>query len=330
MATTKRGSSVTMRTGSMPAQHPFDSELRRYLAHLRVERGVADNTLAAYRRDLTRYCEWLADVGKRRIQDVTRDDVNEYIAYLRTDSEDAPALSVSSTTRSLASIRGWHRFCLAEGYVPVDVTASIRAPHQPQRLPKAISVSDVEALIQAAGQADTIAAIRDRAILELLYSCGARISEAIGLDLDDINMMRDEESVRLHGKGDKTRVVPIGGHAVAAVEAYLVRARPELAKAGTGTPALFLNRFGKRISRQSAWMILRQAATTAGLDEHSISPHVLRHSAATHLLSGGADIRVVQEFLGHASVTTTQLYTKVTIDSLREIYQTAHPRAVSK
>jgi integrase/recombinase XerD len=195
----------------------------------------------------------------------------------------------------------------------------------PRRLPKAITVEQVADLLEAAGAEQTPRALRDKALLELLYATGARISEAVGLDVDDLDLA--DGMVRLHGKGDKDRVVPVGRCAREAVEAYKVRARPELAKAGRGVPALFLNARGGRLSRQAAWTVLRDAAARAGLHT-PVSPHTLRHSFATHLLDGGADVRVVQELLGHASVTTTQIYTLVTVDRLREVYATAHPRAL--
>ena len=207
----------------------------------------------------------------------------------------------------------------------------MRPPAAPKRLPKAISVAAVGELLAAASVGDTPAALRDRALLELLYGCGARISEAVGLDVDDLVLgdgAGDDApaAVRLLGKGDKERLVPLGSYAVSALQAYLVRARPVLAGAGRGTPAVFLNARGGRLSRQSAWSALRAAAERAGLSAR-VSPHTLRHSFATHLLEGGADVRVVQELLGHASVTTTQVYTLVTADTLREVYAAAHPRA---
>ena len=229
----------------------------------------------------------------------------------------------------MVAVRGWHRFCALEGLVGVDAASAVRPPAQPKRLPKAISTDQVERLLEAAGVGDGPGPLRDRAILELVYSTGARISEAVGLDVDDLDLTPGRAAVRLLGKGSKERVVPVGSYAVDAVEAYLVRARPVLAAGGTGTPALFLNTRGARLSRQSAWAVLRAAAERAGLPGAAhISPHTLRHSFATHLLAGGADVRVVQELLGHASVTTTQIYTLVTPDTLREVYAAAHPRAL--
>jgi integrase/recombinase XerD len=215
--------------------------------------------------------------------------------------------------------------------VTSDPANAVPPPRPPSRLPKAIPVEHVERLLEAASLGDTPAALRDRALFEVLYGAGARISEAVGLDVDDVDLGgplggTELASVRLLGKGDKQRVVPLGRYAVAALDAYLVRARPALAGAGRGTPALFLNQRGARLSRQSAWAALQQAARRADLTGH-LSPHTLRHSFATHLLDGGADVRVVQELLGHASVTTTQIYTLVSPQRLREVYAGAHPRA---
>jgi integrase/recombinase XerD len=224
-------------------------------------------------------------------------------------------------------VRGFHRFLLREGLTTADPARGVRPPSPPKRLPKAISVGEIEALLAAAGADDTPRAIRDRALLELLYGCGARISEAVGLDVDELDL--ESGTVRLLGKGSKERVVPVGSYAREAVSAYLVRGRPVLAAhhgTATASPALFLNARGGRLSRQSAWTVLRAAAQRAGIRKE-ISPHTLRHSFATHLLDGGADVRVVQELLGHASVTTTQVYTLVTVDRLREVYATSHPRA---
>jgi integrase/recombinase XerD len=300
-----------------------------YLAHLGVERGLSANTLAAYRRDLGRYVAYLGARGRAAPADVTEADVEEFVLALRTGSDGGAALSASSAARAVVAVRGWHRFCALEGLVGVDPSSTVRPPAQTKRLPKAISTDEVERLLAAAGVGDGPGPVRDRAILELLYSTGARISEVVGLDVDDVDLTPDRAAVRLLGKGSKERVVPVGSYAVGALEAYLVRARPSLAAAGTGTPALFLNTRGARLSRQSAWAVLRAAAERAGLPGAAhISPHTLRHSFATHLLAGGADVRVVQELLGHASVTTTQIYTLVTPDTLREVYAASHPRAL--
>jgi integrase/recombinase XerD len=221
-------------------------------------------------------------------------------------------------------VRGLHRFAVREGLAALDPAAAVRPPALPRRLPKALTIEEVERLLEAADFDQTTLALRDRALLELLYASGARISEAVGLDLDELDL--EAGAVRVRGKGGKERLVPVGRFARTALDAYVVRARPELLRRGKGTPALLLNARGGRLSRQAAWAVLQSVAEKAGLAA-AVSPHVLRHSFATHLLDGGADVRVVQELLGHASVTTTQVYTLVTVDRLREVYATSHPRA---
>jgi len=265
---------------------------------------------------------------------VGADDVAGFLRALRHGDEDHPPLGAGSAARAVVAVRGFHRFAVREGLARVDPAATVHPPAPPRRLPKAIAVEEVAALLDAAGAEETPLALRDRALLELLYGTGARISEVVVLDVDDMEVDRPDEAgaggaglVRLAGKGGKQRVVPVGRLARQALSAYLVRSRPALAAAGRGTPALFLNARGGRLSRQSAWTVLRAAAARAGLSAR-ISPHTLRHSFATHLLDGGADVRVVQELLGHASVTTTQVYTLVTVDRLREVYAAAHPRAL--
>jgi integrase/recombinase XerD len=250
--------------------------------------------------------------------------VTAFLASLREGDQEHPPLSAGSAARTVVAVRGFHRFAVREGLVAEDAAASVRPPASAKRLPKALPLSDIEAILEAAGSPGTALALRDRALLELLYGTGARISEAVGLDVDDVDL--DEGAVLLRGKGGKERAVPVGSYARDAVECYLVRSRPQLAGVGRGLPALFLNARGGRLSRQSAWAVLAKAADRAGVTAE-VSPHTLRHSFATHLLDGGADVRVVQELLGHASVTTTQVYTLVTVDSLREVYATAHPRA---
>ena len=299
--------------------------VQAYLDHLAVERGSAANTLASYRRDLERYLGFLDAAGITSIADVRTGQVTDFLAYLRTGDEDHPPLSASSAARAVIAVRGLHRFALVDGLVEVDVAHDVRPPTAPRRLPKAIGVEDVERLLEAAGYPGTALALRDRALLELLYASGARISEAVGLAVDDLDLT--ERTVQLSGKGGKQRRVPLGSFAARALEGYLVQARPGLVAGGTGTPALFVNARGGPLSRQSAWVVLRTAADRAGLSG-GISPHTLRHSFATHLMEGGADVRVVQELLGHASVTTTQIYTLVTVDRLREVYASAHPRAL--
>jgi len=292
-----------------------------------VERGASANTLAAYRRDLDRYLAFLQSKGVSEPKQVHEGLVTDFLATLREGSAEHPPMAASSSARTLVAVRGLHRFLALEGVVNADPAAAVRPPKPPLRLPKAISVDEVERLLEAALVGDTPLALRDRALFELLYGAGARISEAVGLDVDDIDLDSGSSgSVRLFGKGSKERVVPVGRYAREAVTAYLVRGRPTLAANGRGTAALLLGQRGARLSRQSAWVALRDAAERAGLGGH-VSPHTLRHSFATHLLDGGADVRVVQELLGHASVTTTQVYTLVTVQRLREVYAGAHPRA---
>ncbi len=292
-----------------------------------MERGASANTLAAYRRDLDRYLAFLQSKGVSEPKQVHEGLVTDFLATLREGSAEHPPMAASSSARTLVAVRGLHRFLALEGVVNADPAAAVRPPKPPLRLPKAISVDEVERLLEAALVGDTPLALRDRALFELLYGAGARISEAVGLDVDDIDLDSGSSgSVRLFGKGSKERVVPVGRYAREAVTAYLVRGRPTLAANGRGTAALLLGQRGARLSRQSAWVALRDAAERAGLGGH-VSPHTLRHSFATHLLDGGADVRVVQELLGHASVTTTQVYTLVTVQRLREVYAGAHPRA---
>jgi integrase/recombinase XerD len=307
--------------------------IRGYLAYLVVERGLAANTVESYRRDLARYESMLAGRGRVKLCDVTPADVAEFLASLREGDADHEALAVSSAARALIAVRGLHAFALAQGLAGADPARDVTPPTPPKRLPKAITVAEVESLLDASGPGpDDVSAdprlLRDRALLEFLYGTGARISEATGLDVDDLHLDEDPV-VRLAGKGGKHRVVPVGSYAVRALEAYLVRARPALAagsRRASVSPAVFLNARGGRLTRQGAWGVLHAAAGRAHLPE--VSPHTLRHSFATHLLDGGADIRVVQELLGHASVATTQIYTLITVDRLREVYASAHPRAL--
>jgi integrase/recombinase XerD len=278
--------------------------------------------MASYSRDLRRYTEYLHGIGRDDLREVTEADVSAFLAHLREGDEDHPALSAGSAARTVVAVRGFHKFALQERLIIADVASTVKPPSPPKRLPKSLTVTDIDAILAAAGAGGTSLALRDKALLELLYGTGARISEAVGLDIDDLDL--DAASVLLRGKGGKQRVVPVGSYAVAAVQEYLVRARPELVT--RATPALLLNARGGRLSRQSAWAVLVRTAERAGVAAE-VSPHTLRHSFATHLLDGGADVRVVQELLGHASVTTTQVYTLVTVDKLREVYATAHPRA---
>lgn len=306
----------------------FSRRLRGYLAHLRVERGLSPHTLSAYERDLSRYCAFLSSRGINDLETVTQTDVTAFLEAIRTGEDGGKPLASSSASRTVTAVRGWHRFLLDEGITETDPSAAVRPPQVGRRLPKALSVDEVQALLEAVGDDDSPLSLRDRALLEVLYATGARISEAVGLALDDVD--RSSGCLRLFGKGRKERIVPVGQYAWDALDAYLVRGRPTLSAKGRGVPEVFLNTLGRPLSRQSAWGVLRHAAQRAGLPAAAhVSPHTLRHSFATHVLAGGADVRVVQEMLGHSSVTTTQIYTKVTVDHLREVYATSHPRARS-
>jgi integrase/recombinase XerD len=291
--------------------------VEQFLRYMALERGRSANTIAAYRRDLER---WAQRLGTRSVGSVAASDVSDHLAKLR-----AEGLASASITRALSTIRSFHRYLVAEGHTENDPTGSVVAPNQTIRLPKALTVSDVTLLIEST-PTDTPTGLRDRALLELLYATGARVSEATDLSVDDVRPDTVRDVITLTGKGNKQRIVPLGTFARDAIEAYLVRGRPALSEKGDGSPRLFLGSRGKALSRQNAFLIIRAAAERAGLTA-VISPHTLRHSCATHLLRGGADIRVVQEMLGHSSVATTQIYTLVTKDALTEAYRSAHPRA---
>ncbi|WJY89681.1 site-specific tyrosine recombinase XerD [Corynebacterium confusum] len=295
-----------------------------WLNHLAVERGAAGNTLSNYRRDVNRYLEWLEQAGVSDLREVTTSQVEAYMADLRRGYAGHKPLAASSANRALVVARGLHKFAVTEGEVAVDVAAEVSPPATGTHLPATLSVDEVAALIDAVPQGPEATALdlRDRALLEMLYGTGARISELVRVDVDEVS--GDEGILKLEGKGGKQRLVPVGSMAQAAVDAYLVRGRSALSRGLS--PAVFLNTRGKRLSRQSAWAVIQQAVGRAGLTK-KISPHTLRHSFATHLLEGGADVRTVQELLGHSSVTTTQIYTHVSADSLREVWRTAHPRA---
>lgn len=297
--------------------------LTRYLNHLTVERGVARSTRESYRRDLRRYAKFLDERGITEFSQVRTEHLADFQAELATGSAERSPLARSSAARALVAARGLHRFAQAEGLLEVDVAREVAPPSLPKRLPQALTVDEVAGLLEGSS-GEGLRALRDRALLELLYSSGARISEAVGLDIDDLDTT--ERTVLLTGKGGHQRLVPVGRPALAALDAYFVRARPVLAARGRGSPAVFVNSRGSRLSRQSAWQALKVAAERAGISR-TVSPHVLRHSFATHLLEGGADVRVVQELLGHSSVATTQVYTLVTVTTLREVYATTHPRA---
>lgn len=297
-----------------------------WLTHLSVERGVSPNTLSNYRRDLQRYVTFLQQQGVEDIAAVTTQHITHFVQWLRQGDPEQHrrALQVSSVNRALVVVRGLHKFALTEGLVSHDVAREVRPAKMAQHLPDTLTVAEVQALIESCPLDDAATAVqlRDRALLELLYGSGARISELLALHVDDV--VSGQAMIRITGKGNKQRYVPLGSHAHTALDHYLVRGRPQLSKGATA--ALFLNTRAKPLSRQSAWLVVQQAAQRAGL-EKEISPHTLRHSFATHLLEGGADVRVVQELLGHASVTTTQIYTHVTAQNLQEVWAQAHPRA---
>ncbi|MDX2401389.1 site-specific tyrosine recombinase XerD [Microbacterium algeriense] len=297
----------------------LERALDAYLRHVTVERGLSAHTIAAYRRDLEGYRAWLDAEGIADTAEVTPAVIDRFVAE-RASAEPPPAST--SLARLQSSVRGWHRFLAREGIEADDPSGRLRPPKAPRRLPKALTIDQVERLL-AAPSAEEPLGIRDRALLELLYATGARVSEAIGLDVDDLS---HGDVLRLRGKGSKERIVPVGSYARAAVDAYLTRVRPELAAKGRASARLFLGARGAPLSRQSAWLVIREAAERAQITA-AVSPHTLRHSFATHLLQGGADVRVVQELLGHSSVATTQIYTHVSVDALRDIYATSHPRA---
>ncbi len=304
----------------------LDRAVDAYLRHVSIERGLSENTVAAYRRDLSGYLAWLSARGIADSGAVTAEVVSQFAAE-RASAQ--PPVAASSLARLQSSVRGLHRFLAREGAEAVDPSARLRPPKQARRLPKALTIDQVEELLDASGPAPADAApgdiigLRDRALLELLYATGARVSEIVQLDVDDV---AHGDVLRVRGKGSKERIVPVGSYARAALDAYVTRARPELSRRGRASPRLFLGARGAPLSRQSAWLVIRAAAERAHLTAH-VSPHTLRHSFATHLLQGGADVRVVQELLGHASVATTQIYTYVSVEALRDVYATSHPRA---
>lgn len=287
-----------------------------------MERGLARNSVLAYRRDLVRYGTWCQGRGVASLDEVTPAVLQDFAADLSTGSDGGRPLATSSLARTIVAVRGFHAFCLAEGLAVTDPARSWQPPSPPRRLPKALAYEEVSALLAVAATGDDPVALRDVALLELLYGTGARIDETCGLDRDDLDLV--ERTVLLRGKGSRERLVPLGSAAIGALEAYLVRGRSVFVR--TSSPAVFLNSRGRRLSRQSAWSVVSTAAERAGLSRR-VSPHTLRHSFATHLVERGADVRVVQELLGHASVTTTQIYTQVTVDTLREVYASSHPRA---
>ena len=289
------------------------NSLNSFIDHLRVEKGAASNTIAAYKRDLTKYLDWNSSNPSKSIKEYAQSISN---------------LSPASLERNFSAIRSFHKF-LKQEFNIVDPTDELPETGKRQRLPKALTIDEVTKLIESAKDPSLPITLRDQLLLELLYSTGARVSEVVGINLNDISESNvSGENIwilKLRGKGGKERMVPLGSFAKSALNDYLVRCRPSLSKSRNEN-ALFLNVRGSRLSRVSAWEIVKRAADRSGLDSR-VTPHIFRHSYATHLLDGGADIRVVQELLGHASVTTTQIYTLITIDKVRESYRLAHPRA---
>jgi integrase/recombinase XerD len=315
-----------------PAAVRSDSLDRLLAEHedwLAVERGLAANSRAAYRRDLRRYAAFLRERGEADPTTIGEPTVQDYVRYLGTLRADdgRPVLAAASIARALVAVRSFHGFCATEGLLPTDPSEEVDAPRVPQGIPKALDEMQVEQLL-AAITGDGPLPQRDRALLETLYATGIRISEAVGLELGDLDLQ--DGVVRVLGKGDKERIVPIGRSARRVVGSYLrdgrLALRSNRSRRVADSDAVFLNARGGRISRQACWLIVRNAGTRVGLDGH-LSPHVLRHSCATHMLDRGADLRVVQELLGHASISTTQVYTKVSPERLRAVYDAAHPRA---
>lgn len=302
---------------------PVDQIVVEWLNYLRIEKGSSPHTLSNYRRDVAKYAAFLRGRGIRDLGKVTHNDIEDFLMDLR--SGDRPA-APSSVARYASALRSLHRFATREGMTASDVSTNLTVPKLGQRLPKALSIDEISALLGAAHSSDDAISLRDAALLEVLYATGARVSEAVNLALDDLDLDAELPVLRLFGKGRKERLVPVGSYACEALDAYLVRSRPILAARGHGVPHVFLNKRGNPLSRQSAWEIINDYAQATGIADH-VSPHTLRHSFATHLLEGGASVRDVQELLGHASVHTTQIYTQMTAATLREVHRMTHPRA---
>jgi integrase/recombinase XerD len=305
----------------------FDKAQKSFIDHLQIERGLSPNSIAAYGRDLDRFASYLTKM-ELDFQALTTDDLTEYEITLKQEG-----LALSSINRGVSALKTFYKY-LSREYGISDPTTELTANRLPRKLPKALTISEIEILLSLTERVGDLTALRDRAILEVLYGTGARVSEVVGLNLADLgkSMLAGDEitTLKLRGKGSKERIVPLGSFAKEAIENYLVRLRPsyvEKSKSSKAATALFLNSRGGRLSRTSAWQIVTDAAAATGLSG-KVSPHVFRHSYATHLLDGGADIRVVQELLGHSSVTTTQIYTLITIDKVRQAYASAHPRAI--
>lgn len=335
-----------------PQQSPFSPKIQQFLNHISVERGLSPKTVEAYESDLTKYTNWLREVRKiNDVSKITQLDIEEYVRAMSSQAMAAQRLGPRTIARRIASIHEWNKFMLSNAQIASDPSAEVKAPKQAEHLPDVLSISEVERVIDAAGGFGSTDAIslRDRALVEFLYATGARVSEAVGLKFEDIDLA--ESVVRLSGKGQKQRLVPIGKCAVSALRDYLDKARPILESRAQKSPAaaksqvnsssnsssksasksanshmIFLNKRGKALSRQSAWEAISHAGKMAKIGKE-LHPHTLRHSFATHLISGGADVRTVQELLGHASVTTTQIYTHISPDALMEAYVMSHPRA---
>lgn len=329
-------------------QSPFYPKIQQFLNHISVERGLSPKTVEAYESDLTKYTNWLREARKiNDVNEITKLDIEEYVRAMSSQAMASQNLGPRTIARRIASIHEWNKFMLSNAQIASDPSAEVKAPKQAEHLPDVLSISEVERVIDAAGGFGSTDAVslRDRALVEFLYATGARVSEAVGLKFEDIDLT--ESVVRLSGKGQKQRLVPIGKCAVRALRDYLANARPILASRAQKSPAtaksrlksplnsssksvnthvIFLNKRGKSLSRQSAWEAISRAGKMAKIGKE-LHPHTFRHSFATHLISGGADVRTVQELLGHASVTTTQIYTHISPDALMEAYVMSHPRA---
>ncbi len=300
-------------------------DLEDFIDHLMVERGASSHTCAAYRRDLTRFIDDLPDTVNE-LRQLTPAIIEDHLTRLASGVTTGTPLAASTVARASSAIRAWMRYAVADDAIPTDPTADLEARRSTRPLPKALTVSEVQALLDVARAQPGAVGQRDWALLELLYGTGARIHEVVALAVDDIDLDAELPLIHLFGKGRKERIVPLGHYAVEALRTYLGEGRRELVAAGAGEWHLFVNRRGQAMSRQTAWEVVRRLGTLAGI-AREISPHTLRHSFATHLLEGGASIRDVQELLGHASVTTTQIYTRISITTLREIHAATHPRA---
>jgi integrase/recombinase XerD len=299
-----------------PAPHLFAAAIDGFLTHALAEQGLAAHSIEAYRYDLDDFVKFVASRGASSPAKVTRAAITVYLISLRRRGRAA-----STVKRRTAAIRAFYRYLLREGALDYDPTVDLAPPKLPHRLPRVLTLEEIERLL-AAPDISTLEGTRDRAMLELMYASGLRVSEALGLELSDIDLAH--EVVRCIGKGNKERLVPVGSHAVRALRVYLARVRPRLAR-GDPTQALFLSRLGRRLTRQGCWKLLRRYARRTGITR-PLTPHMLRHSFATHLLERGADLRAVQEMLGHASINTTQVYTHIARDRLREVYRQSHPR----